>query len=433
MKKKLMAFMIIFILILSSTTPVYASSKQEQQKDENIYALLHSDGTLNEVYIINTFANLNGEDFKDYGSYASVENLTSKDVLNLSQDYVSGAVSSKRLTYKGKLANPVLPWTFVILYQLDGQALTAQELAGKSGDVEITIAVKNNHELDNFCRNYALQIQLTLDEGFCSEIEAPYGVVTNNGIERNISFMSLPNTDTSFTVKTRANLFEMSEITVMAIPFYVQLSQNTQDMLSGMNEKIQELPESVTKLNIGMQSLNEGVKNLDSALNGINAQSKTIQSGSSEALKAITELDTVAKAMGEAIPKEMKDAILLLKEQYSELNNGIQGYTGGVELVAAGCGEISKGSTALAYATSMFESKASELSGGSGLQADPLIDTLTNQDFRPVSFASNKNTGVSSVVFIMKTDAIKPQRQANNLPEKPEKLNLWEKLLNLFR
>jgi putative membrane protein len=433
MREKLMAFIIIFILILSSATPVYASGRHEKQKDENIYALLHSDGTFSEVYIVNTFSNLNGEDFKDYGSYESVENLTGEDVLHLSQDYVWGAVSSKRLVYKGKLDNPVLPWNFVISYQLDGQALTAQELAGKSGDVEITIEVKNNHELEDFCKNYALQIQLTLDEGFCYEIEAPYGVVTNNGIAKNISFMSLPNTDTSFTVKTKADLFEMSEIMVMAIPFQVKLSQDTQDILSRKNEEIQQLPESVAKLNIGMQSLNEAVKNLDSALTGINAQSETIQSGSSEALKAITELATAAELMGEVIPEEIREAILLLKEQYSELNKGIQSYTGGVEQVAAGYEKIRKGSTDLASVTSMFESRVSELSGGFGLQEDSLIDALTNQDFNPVSFASNKNTGVSSVVFIMKTDTIKPQREVDNLPEKHEKLNLWEKLLNLFR
>jgi len=168
-------------------------------------------------------------------------------------------------------------------------------------------------------------------------------------------------------------------------------------------------------------------------LTGINAQSETIQSDSSEALKAITELATAAELMGEVIPEEIREAILLLKEQYSELNKGIQGYTGGVEQVAAGYEKIRKGSTDLASATSMFESRVSELSGGFGLQEDPLIDALTNQDFNPVSFASNKNTGVSSVVFIMKTDTIKPQREVDNLPEKHEKLNLWEKLLNLFR
>jgi putative membrane protein len=432
MRKKFMAFIIVFILVLSSTAPVYASSRQDRQKDENVYALLNSDGTLSEVYVVNTFSNLNGENFKDYGTYESVENLTGKDMLHLSQDYVWGSILSDSLAYKGKLKNPVLPWNFAISYQLNGQTLSSQELAGKSGDVEITIEVKNNHELNYFCSNYALQIQLTLDESTCSEIEAPYGVVANNGIAKDISFTSLPDTDTSFTVKTKANLFEMSEIIILAIPFNVQLPQDTQDGLSGMTKNIQELPEYVAKLNTGIKSLNEAVKNLDSALNGINAQSSTIQLGSSEALKAITELDKVAEAMGEAVPVEIRKAILLLKEQYGELDKGIQGYTGGIEQVAVGCGEISKGSSDLAFATNMFESKASELSGEFALQAGSLIDTLTNQDFSPVSFASKKNTDVFSVVFIMKTDKIKPQEKADILPEKPEKLNLWEKLLNLF-
>ena len=432
MRKKFMAFIIVFILILSSATPVYASSRQDRQKDENVYALLNSDGTLSEVYVVNTFSNLNEENFKDYGSYESVENLTGKDMLHLSQDYVWGSILSDRLAYKGKLKNPVLPWNFVISYQLDGQKLSSQELAGKSGDVEITIEVKNNHELNDFCSHYALQIQLTLDESICSEIEAPYGVVANNGIAKDISFTSLPDTDTSFTVKTKANLFEMSEIIILAIPFNVQLPQDTQDGLSGMNKNIQELPKYAAKLNTGIKSLNEAVKNLDSALNDINAQSSTIQLSSSEALKAITELDKVAEAMGEAVPVEIREEILLLKEQYAELDKGIQSYTGGVEQVAAGCGEISKGSSDLAFATNMFENKASELSGEFALQAGSLIDTLTNQDFNPVSFASKKNTDVYSVIFIMKTDTIKLQRQTDILPEKPEKLNLWEKLLNLF-
>lgn len=183
-----------------------------------------------------------------------------------------------------------------------------------------------------------------------------------------------------------------------------------------------------------------------------------------------------------------------LAKQYSEFNAGISGYTGGISALAGGFGEFNVGVYDLAAGTSAFSSGASslasgasQLAGGAGALAsgtselasganqaasgagqlsagagqlssgaqqladgtgtlyeevqgipakvqeeiDAMMADYDKSDFKPVSYASAKNTNVSLVQFVMSTDPIEAPSHEEPAVEEPEQ-GIWDRLLALF-
>ena len=71
---------------------------------------------------------------------------------------------------------------------------------------------------------------------------------------------------------------------------------------------------------------------------------------------------------------------------------------------------------------------------GTGIneQIDELLSEITGGDDPLKSFVSEKNTGISSVQFILKTQPIKLPAPESNYAAEPAKLTFWQKLLKLF-
>lgn len=61
-----------------------------------------------------------------------------------------------------------------------------------------------------------------------------------------------------------------------------------------------------------------------------------------------------------------------------------------------------------------------------------MLESLSGGNTTVQSFVSSKNTDVSSVQFVIKTEAIEIAEPEKAAPEPPEKLNFWQKLLRLF-
>ena len=70
--------------------------------------------------------------------------------------------------YQGELESGELPWNISLKYYLNGRLITSEELAGKSGELEIKLDITQNKNINSiFYDNYALQIALTLNGDKC--------------------------------------------------------------------------------------------------------------------------------------------------------------------------------------------------------------------------------------------------------------------------
>ena len=138
--KKLTALSLAVILLLSMSLPSFAATNSTP-KEEVIYGQLNADGSLKRVDVVNSFA---GGNITDYGDYLELKNLTSQETLSQTNDLIQVTTTADRFFYQGQLKNPQLPWNFQLVYTLNGKEISAEELAGKSGRLVISLKVSQN-------------------------------------------------------------------------------------------------------------------------------------------------------------------------------------------------------------------------------------------------------------------------------------------------
>lgn len=107
-----------------------------------------------------------------------------------------------------------------------------------------------------------------------------------------------------------------------------------------------------------------------------------------------------------------------LKTSVGDLNDGVK--------------ELFGGTTELKNGTSEFVSETDGIETEVSGEIDSMISSATGSDVEITSFASEKNTNVKSVQFVIQTDAIEIAEAVEAEPVVEEKLNFWQKLLRLF-
>ena len=127
------------LMLMLSVIP--ASAEETAEKEEVIYVMSAADGSVDGVYAVNIFGK---GDVTDYGDYADVKLLNTNDSVDIDGDKITFSTESDKSYCQGTLKNAEIPWTISIKYFLDGKELSPEEMAGKSGSLEIKFKVEKN-------------------------------------------------------------------------------------------------------------------------------------------------------------------------------------------------------------------------------------------------------------------------------------------------
>ena len=164
-------------------------------KDETVYALLNEDGSVRSVYVVNHSKVLEDGKYVDFGSYKKIESLSENIQPKTEGDKIIWELKKSYgdFYYKGELAGVELPWTFNIQYFLDGNKVQAQDLAGRSGRVEIALSVTANESvLPYFRERFAMQIQVPVNLNRASIISADGATQVITGKTNTLAYTILP-------------------------------------------------------------------------------------------------------------------------------------------------------------------------------------------------------------------------------------------------
>lgn len=358
MKKILIVLLSIF-LVLPGTFPVAAASSNEEKeagvdnagqvvgKDEVVYATLSPDGIGKELYIVNSLEVSEGGQVVDYGKYSSVKNLTDLTEITQSGDTVELTASEGKFFYQGTLEHTSLPWEFQITYLLDGEEVTAKELAGKDGTLEILIETFENEAIDSvFFDNYLLQISFTLDGEKTSNVETEEGVLANAGKDIQVTYSVMPEEEAVLSTTADVTDLELSGIDIAAVPQSMSIdapdADEFTDEIGTLADALQEIDRGVLGLKSGTEELHDGTTALQNGSseyqNGIHA----LNNGSSELISGSKEiqgaLDAIDKSLSEfkgmdgsgfneitIALEEFAKALREIKEGLISLKNGFSG------------------------------------------------------------------------------------------------------------
>jgi X-X-X-Leu-X-X-Gly heptad repeat protein len=472
--KRFLAAALLFTLLFN-TVPVSAldnaappnTQAAVAEKDEVVYARLSGKGEAQNVYVVNHFTLSQTGRFTDYGDYSKAVNLTDLQPVTLGGGEVSVQTASDNFYYQGYLNNTNLPWVYNISYKIDGTEYSAEEIAGKTGKLEIKLTSEKNGAADDiFYNNYMQQISVSLNTEKCKNITADGATLAGAGKNRMLAFTVLPKTDAAITVTADVTDFEMAGIDITVMPFSMNIEMpNTSDMLG----EFDKLTDAVSELNDGVIELNNGAKEIENGaaqlktgseefnggINQLNANSSRLTASSAQirdALAQISQASAMLAPLAQADPQMgavitgLTEGLAELSGNYSAFHGGLTSYTGGVSELASGYGEINSGVAELADGIAGFGAGITALADGTGQLAeetkgipeqieteiDGLMSDYTGGEFEMTSFTSPQNKNIKFVQFVFKTAGIeKPEINTSNEDEQV-RLSFWDRLKNLF-
>ena len=340
-------------LLLSSVPVLAVDDGVEPTYDEAYYAMTDYYGNLTEGSVVKSYTVNGASSLTDYGDYDEIVNLTDDRVPTSA---AGGNVFSfdgdapEHFYFEGKTAQPFedLPWTLSVHYTLNGVAAKAEDLAGKTGVVEIQIdAVPNENASEYAKRNYTLEAMAIFNQDDILSLEAPGAQVQLIGNLRAVLFLGLPGEECHYTIRVGSNAFSFGGMTFLMVPAtlsqlqeiatlsqrkddleenYEKLSQGIDallDSLGGISSGLYSAANGLDQLNAARETLSQNSGTLswqaDAVLGDLNAlnsslatlpghldQGKKLLSDTEKDVKALNAALTEAREELESIQKEMK-------------------------------------------------------------------------------------------------------------------------------
>lgn len=350
--------------------PAYAANTSIT-KDENIYATLAQDGSVSGIYVVNEFSSETEGEISDYGNYASVKNLTDESEISVEADHITANMSNGKFYYQGNLESGALPWDITIRHFLDGEEISADELAGKSGTWKLVIQTKQNPDVrETFFEHYLLQATVVLNTEKCGNIQADGATAGNVGVNRQLVYTILPGEEANIEITAEVQQFEMDSITFQGVPLSLAISE---DMLDGfdLSEQTNELIDAVVQLDDGVGALKEGTE--------------AAAEGGTQLAEGISQLAEGADALNSG-SSALAQGTSQLFSGTKELQSGVSQYIEGVDSFASGVAQYVEGVEMLAQGSNLL----------APLENLPLVDSAVGQLYQAVAIGDTQQ-GIPSL------------------------------------
>lgn len=302
------------------------------EKKEVVYATLDDSGTNKSAYVVNVLEGNAGETVQDFGAYEQVVNLTDTSELTQLSDSVIATLPEGEFSYQGSLSDAQTPWNISVKYFLDGQEISPNEVAGKSGHLEITIQTSQNTSVDpRYFENYLMQITCTLPMENTTEVKTDQGSIALSGSDVTVSFMVMPDKEGNVSLSADVTNYEMSGISFAAIPFSMALDfPNTDSLVAQFDGLI----EGTEQLHAGAQDLANGVDEVDSA-------TKQAASGAAELAAGATQMTQGLQQYQQGLRDSADDAASSVSEE--EIQQASDAYQQAVSVYTAAFAQAYEG------------------------------------------------------------------------------------------
>ena len=368
------------------TLPVFAYTK-----DETVYSKLDASGSNYKTIVSTHIENTENEELiKDLSDLLNVKNTSGDETFTQDGSTFTWNANKNDIYYQGE-SQKDLPIECKVKYELDGKELSANEIAGKSGKVKITLQYTNKEERTVTVngKKVKMYVPFVVVAGTIvknennQNITISNGKVINDGTKTTVIGMAMPGLQESLGVS--ANEVEIPsniEITMDATDF------ETNGIFSYVTPKVLE-EEDINAFD-KLDEIYAQLNTLQSSMNQIQEGANTLKDGAETYSEKSQEFNNAMNQVSEGVSS--------VNSNYSQIDTGIttinQGSTSlknGAEQLNAGIGELSS------QLTSMPDS-IEALYAGSTQVLNGLNDTQANGKTTP-----GLVTGVNTIVESLQT------------------------------
>ena len=292
---------------------------EKPQKNETVYVLAGNDGSVKKIIVSDWIRNaLNEGKLNDASDLTDIENVKGDEGYTIGGDNTKvWDADGKDIYYQGTIEKE-LPVSIGIRYTLNGESVTADEIAGKSGKVTIRFDYTNRQ-----CRTVTIDgreetiyvpfVMLTgmlLDNNVFSDIEVTNGKLVNDGDRTAVIGVAL--------LGLAENLGVTDE--QIAIPSYVEITATAKDfrlattVSVATNELFNKIDTSV------FDNATETVEEKLTQLKGAMTQ---LMNGSSQLYNGVCTLLEQSGALIDGIG-QLADGLKELNENSATLRGGVK-------------------------------------------------------------------------------------------------------------
>ena len=309
----------------------------EMSKEEVIYVVMDADGNVQDTSVTEWLHNGTGaESINDVSSLSDIENTSNDKTFTRDGDSVVWKAEGTDIKYKGT-TDRELPVNVRVTYYLDGQSISAKDIAGKAGNVTIRFDYTVNTEVTSggyvFSTPYTMASGVILDDEHFTDVKVKDGKVIDDGDKCICLGLAFPGMSDNLNIHS----------TEFEIPETVMISAYTDCF---------EIDGTYT---VAMTGLLSGIE---------------IDGGGSLESK-IEQLRSGMGKLGEASNK--------LVEGADQLSDGAYALAAGAGKISDGASAVAAGANALSSGLDQISDKSGELNGGAKEVFNSLLDSAEAQ------------------------------------------------------
>lgn len=388
-------------------TPDYSNTTA---KEETTYVVMNADGKIASTNVNEWLRNGKGlSKIDDYSTLKDIENTSGNQKFEQEGNDLTWEADGDDIHYTGK-TDADLPVKVKVSYFLDGQKMTAKQIAGKSGQAEIrfTYDVKQKETVGADGKSYQMTHPYTMASGLILNNDHFKNITVTNGKSINdgdnsvvlgIAFPGLQEnlnlSDTQLdipddvVIKADVEDFQLDGTYTAAMSGVLgdtdfssgdvedQLNQlkTAMDQLSSASLK---LVDGAGKLSDGADQLSSGADKLDNGAGTLADGAETVNGGAGSLLQGANKINNGASAL-KAGAKKLNNGTAEAKKGMDTLTAGSEKLNTGMKELTTGSSQIMTGIAQLNSGLGQLSEKSSALREASQKIENVIFDTVTQE------------------------------------------------------
>lgn len=310
-------------------------------KQETVYVIAKADGSVEKVIVSELLNNNDKADtITDSSNLSNIVNTKNDAAYTMQGDALVWEAEGDAVYYRGDSENEV-PVSFNITFKLDGKTVSADEIAGKSGKLEMSFNYKNNLSRTVIIDGKETEIYvpfvmlsgMIVDNEVFKHISVDNGKVIDDGDKSIIVGVALPGMNSnlgfentifpeSFTVTADVKDFRLTTTLTLATNdvfnhFGFDGLTDTSDietMIATLTQSVKSLADGTAELYNGLDTLSTKVSELVSGIGTLTQAAKELQNGLSKLDVGLNTIDSKLIELSTGLTK--------LSENSANLNEG---------------------------------------------------------------------------------------------------------------
>lgn len=397
-KKTVVSGLVVTSLIFGNSAFIQA---EQVTKEESVYVNAGADGSVTGITVSDWLKNagINGT-ISDKSTLKDIQNVKGEETFEQNGEGLNWSAGSNDIYYQGT-TDKELPVSVSLSYRLDGKEISPEELAGKSGKVEIHVKYTNhssvrkkvNGEQEKMYTPFLMATGVILPTEKFTDVEVDHGRIVNEGSNNIVVGFGVPGMvesldlsgDTAekfpseFTVTADVSDFSLGNtITYASASILSDLEVDDDSTLDDLEDDIETLVDSSEELVDGSKTLSEklgelqdkfeeyadGEKELNKGINDLAAGGNKLAKGVKEYTAGVDSLANGTKDYVNGA-KKITDGASQIYGAAKEMPGGYKEFSGGISKYTAGVDEIAEKmkTSGLAQGAASVSAGISELNG----------------------------------------------------------------------